>query len=107
FSRTVPILTRLYVGHVTLLPALFVTLVAVHFYLIKQLGISRKATTDATSGPTSASNGEPVTSRFTGHLQKMVGYGLLLFAFIIVLSLFFPAPLGYAGLPGAEVTKPP
>ncbi|MCL5999593.1 MAG: cytochrome bc complex cytochrome b subunit [Chloroflexi bacterium] len=107
FSRTVPILTRLYVGHVTLLPALFVVLMAVHFYLIKQLGISRKATADATSGPTSATSGESVTSRFTVHLQKMVGYGLLLFSFIIILSLFFPAPLGKAGIAGAEVTKPP
>ncbi len=104
FTRSTPILTRLYIGHVTLLPATFAVLIIAHIYLIKQLGISPKAAGDAQSGPASAGRG---TSRFTVHLQKMAGYGFLLLAIIIVLALSVPAPLGKAGLPGAEVTKPP
>ncbi len=104
FTRSVPLLTRLYLGHVTLLPAVFTFLIAAHLYLIKQLGISPEPTDEATSGPPAPSTG---TSRFTAHLWKMVGYGLLLFALVGTLSLLRPAPLGHAGVPGAEVTKPP
>ena len=104
FTRSVPLLTRLYLGHVTLLPAVFTFLIAIHLYLIKQLGISPEVTDEATSGPPSPGTG---TSRFTAHLWKMSGYGLLLFALVGVLSLIWPAPLGQAGVPGAEMTKPP
>lgn len=104
FTRSVPLLTRLYLGHVTLLPAIFTFLIAGHLYLIKQLGISPEPTDEATSGPPSPGKG---TSRFTAHLWKIGGYGLLLFTLVGVLSLIWPAPLGQAGVPGAEVTKPP
>lgn len=104
FTRSVPILTRLYLGHVTLLPAAFTLLIIAHVYLIKQLGISPRASEQATSGP---SVEEPKTSNFAVHLRKMTGYGLLLFALIGVLALVWPAPLGQPGVPGAEVTKPP
>jgi ubiquinol-cytochrome c reductase cytochrome b subunit len=79
-------------------------LIIAHIYLIKQLGISPQATADATSGPPVKEKGR---SRFTGHLRKVTGYGLLLFALVGVLALAWPAPLGQAGVPGAEVTKPP
>jgi ubiquinol-cytochrome c reductase cytochrome b subunit len=103
FTRSVPLLARLYVAHVTLLPALLVVLVIVHMYLIKMLGISPKATVDSVSGPPTPGAG---TSRFSGHLARMLGYGLLLFSVLLILALWVPAPLGKAGLPGAEVTKP-
>lgn len=104
FTRSVPILTRLYLGHVTLLPAAFTLLLLAHVYLIKQLGMSPAATEQATSGPPTQEQG---TSRFTEHLRKMTGYGLLLLTLAGVLALLWPAPLGRAGVPGAEVTKPP
>ncbi|HBY94836.1 MAG TPA: cytochrome B6 [Chloroflexi bacterium] len=104
FTRSVPILTRLYLGHVTLLPAAFTLLIIVHVYLIKQLGISPRATAEATSGPPMKEQG---ASRFTTHLRRMAGYGLLLLALAALLALLWPAPLGQAGVPGAEVTKPP
>lgn len=104
FTRSVPILTRLYIGHLTLLPAAFTLLIIAHVYLIKQLGISPRATGEATSGsPTK----EQVISRFTVHLRKMTGYGLLLLTLAGILALVWPAPLGQAGVPGEEVTKPP
>lgn len=104
FTRSVPILTRLYLGHVTLLPAAFTLLIITHIYLIKQLGISPKAAPDVVSGPPANGQG---TSRFTVHLRRMAGYGLLLFTLAGALALALPAPLGQAGIPGEEVTKPP
>jgi len=104
FTRSVSILTRLYIGHIVLLPAVFIALIAIHAYLIKQLGISPQATKDATSGQLTKDQGN---SNFTVHLRKMTGYGLLLLALIGVLALVYPAPLGQAGVPGVEVTKPP
>lgn len=104
FTLSVPILTRLYLGHVTLLPAAFTLLIIAHLYLIKQLGLSPQATADATSGPPTKEQG---SSRFTVHLRIITGYGLLLLALVGVLALIWPAPLGQAGVPGAEVTKPP
>lgn len=102
FSRSVPLLTRLFDAHVTILPLLFGALVVTHIYLIKQHGISPRPTPDATTRAT-AGEGE---SRFTVHLRRMVGYGLFILAASLALSLIFPAPLGQPGVAGAEVTKP-
>ncbi|HKZ82951.1 MAG TPA: cytochrome b N-terminal domain-containing protein [Anaerolineae bacterium] len=102
FSRTVPLLTRLFNGHTTILPMLFGLLILVHIYLIKQHGISPKATPDTVSR-SMAGEGE---SRFSVHLWRMLGYGLFVLALALLLSLLFPAPLGQPGVAGAEVTKP-
>ncbi len=101
-SRTIPLLTRLFDGHVTILPLLFGLFIATHIFLIKQHGISPKVTPDAT---THATAGEG-TSRFTVHLQRMVGFGLSLLSLTLILSLILPAPIGQPGVAGAEVTKP-
>ena len=60
-------------SHVTILPLLFGLLIAVHIFLVKQHGISPKVTPEATTRST-AGEGD---SRFSIHLQRMVGYGLL------------------------------
>jgi ubiquinol-cytochrome c reductase cytochrome b subunit len=104
FTRSVSILTRLYLGHITLLPAAFIVLIIAHIYLIKQHGISPQAKPDAMSGPPTKGQG---TSNFTLHIRRLVGYGLLLLSLAGVLALVWPAPLGQAGIPGEEVTKPP
>lgn len=102
FSRTVPLLTRLFDGHTTVLPLIFALLVVVHFYLVKQHGISPKVTPEATTRAT-AGEGE---SHFNVHVRRMVGYGLLVFSLALILSLLLPAPLGQPGVAGAEITKP-
>lgn len=104
FTRSVPLLVRLYLGHVTLLPVSFVLLIIAHFYLIKHLGISPQATAEARSGPLAKEQG---TASFTVHLRRLTGYGLLLLALVGLLALMWPAPLGRAGIPGEEVTKLP
>ncbi len=102
FSRSVPLVTRLFNGHITILPLLFALLIAAHIYLVKQHGISPAVTRDAVSRAT-AGEGE---SRFSIHLRRMAGYGLLVLSGALLLSLVFPAPLGQPGVAGAEVTKP-
>jgi quinol-cytochrome oxidoreductase complex cytochrome b subunit len=102
FSRSVPLLTRLFNGHITILPLLFGLLIAGHIFLIKQHGISPKVTPDATARST-AGEGD---SHFSVHLLRMIGFGLIVFSVALVLSLIFPAPLGQSGVAGAEVTKP-
>jgi len=102
FSRSVPLLTRLFDGHATVLPLLFGLLIAAHVYLIKQHGISPKVTPETVSHSTAGQG----ASRFDVHLRRMAGYGLVLFGLTLVLSLVLPAPLGQPGVGGAEVTKP-
>jgi len=103
FSRSVPLLTRVFVGHTALLPLVFLGLIAGHVFLIKQHGISPKVTSDAVSRAT-AGEGD---SHFDVHVRRMVGFGFLLLALALALSLAWPAPLGQPGVAGAEVTKPP
>jgi len=102
FSLSVPMLTRLFNGHVTILPLLFGLLVAAHAFLVKQHGISPRPTVEAVSRGT-AGEGE---SSFSVHLRRMAGYGLVMLALALVLSVVWPAPLGQPGVAGAEVTKP-
>ncbi len=102
FSRTVPLLTRLFNGHATILPLLFGLLLIVHAYLVKQHGISPMVTAEAVSRATAGEGG----SHFASHARRIIGYGLLLLALTLVLSLVWPAPLGQPGVAGAEVTKP-
>jgi len=102
FSRSLPLLTRLYTAHVTILPLAFVLLVLVHLHLIKVHGISPQVVPGAT---TRATAGEG-TSRFTDHAWRLAGFGLLLLGLTIAISLLFPAPIGKAGIPGPEMTKP-
>lgn len=102
FSRSVPLLMRLFNGHVTILPLIFGLLITIHIFLIKQHGISPRVTPDAETRPT-VGEGD---SNFGLHLRRMLGFGLFVFALALTLSLIFPAPLGQPGVAGAEVTKP-
>jgi ubiquinol-cytochrome c reductase cytochrome b subunit len=102
FSRSVPLLMRLFTGHVTILPLIFGLLIAAHIFLIKQHGISPKVAPDAVTRPTTGEG----DSNFGLHLRRMMGFGLFVFALALVLSLLVPAPLGQPGVAGAEVTKP-
>ena len=106
FTASLPILGRLYMAHVVILPAIGMLLLIAHFLLVKRHGISsRPADHDA------AVNGAPEPSRrgstFAAHLVRMTGLGLLLLAAAAVLSIVSPAPLGDRPIPGTETTKPP
>ena len=91
FARSTSLLGRLHSMHVSLLPLLLLGLIGLHFWLIRALGIHTH---------------EPKTSRFTRHLPRLAGYGLLLVAAIGVLAAAFPPGIGHPGVSGVEVTKP-
>lgn len=106
FAASVPLLGRLYIAHIAILPAIGTLLLAAHFLLVKHHGISvLPAQADA------AVDGAPAPERggssFATHLAKMVGYGLVLLALATAVSAIAPAALGGRPIPGTETTKPP
>ena len=106
FETSLPILGRLYVAHIAILPAIGVLLLTAHFLLVKRHGISsRPAQADLAvdGGPAPARGG----STFTAHVARMAGFGLIMLAAATVLALVAPAGLGDRPIPGTETTKPP
>jgi len=106
FTTSLPIIGRLYIAHIIILPAIGFLLLIAHFLMVKRHGISsRPAEADAAleGGPVPARGG----STFTAHLVRMTGFGLIMLAVATVLSLVSPAGLGPRPIPGTETTKPP
>ena len=91
FALSTPLFSRLHNAHVSVLPLALIGLIALHFTLIRSLGIHAH---------------EPKTSLFTYHLRRLTGAGLLLFALIALLAAIFPPGIGHPGVEGVEVTKP-
>lgn len=91
FAASTTLFTRLHNIHVSLLPLALVGLIGVHFTLIRVQGIHAH---------------EPKTARFTQHLRKLTGVGLILFAALGLLAAILPPGIGQAGVEGVEVTKP-
>ena len=95
----IPLLTRLYVVHISVLPALFTLAVAVHLLLVKRL---KMAPSPFRKGP------EPEPTRpFTHHLGELAALGLVLVGVLTVLAVLLPPGHGPAPVEGLEVTKPP
>ena len=110
FTRSVPILTRLYLVHTSILPAVFTFLVLAHFYLVKYHEISPLPRRSDGQGTASTQEGNAKAhgnSYFTSHVKDLVGYGMVLAGLVSVLALAFPAIIGPQVVPGIEVTKPP
>lgn len=108
FTRSTPILARLYIAHVSTLPVLLIILLIVHFFLIKKHGISPlPAQADTGEAPGGILPKERQSGRYSEHLKKMAGYGLILFAMAGILGVLFPPGIGAIADPGQEITKPP
>ena len=106
FETSLPIIGRLYIAHIAILPLIGVLLLIAHFLLVKRHGMSAlPAQADAAvdGGPIPAKGG----STFTAHLVRMAGFGLVMLAVATVLTLIWPAGLGERPIPGTETTKPP
>jgi ubiquinol-cytochrome c reductase cytochrome b subunit len=106
FEASLPILGRLYMAHVVILPAIGTLLLISHFLLVKRHGISSlPVVADAAvdGGPQPVKTG----STFAAHLARMAGFGLLILAVTTVLAIVLPATLGDRPIPGTETTKPP
>ncbi len=105
FGASLPIVGRLYIAHVVILPALGTFLLIAHFLLVKRHGISAlPAEFDAAldGGPEPSKGG----STFTAHLVRMAGFGLMIVGATALLSLFVSPPLGPSPNPSIEVSKP-
>lgn len=106
FTTSLPIIGRLYIAHIVILPALGVLFLIAHFLLVKRHGISARpleADSAVDGGPVPDKRG----STFTAHLVRMAGFGLLMLAVATVLAIVLPAGLGDRPIPGTETTKPP
>ena len=98
FSEDLPLIVRLYVAHVAVIPGLIVGLLALHFLLVKRHGISsHPAIPDA---PAEAR--EP----FTHHLRRLGAFGLGLLGVLGGLAVVFPPGIGPTPVEGIEVTRP-
>ena len=91
FVASTPLFSRLHNLHVSVLPLALLGLIGLHFTLIRVFGIHSH---------------EPKTARFTQHLRRLTGVGLLLFALIGALAAAFPPKIGHPAVEGVEVTKP-
>jgi len=105
FTTSFPILGRLYISHIMILPGIGTLLLITHFLLVKHHGISFKpAVADAEIA------GKPVmekpASTFSSHLIRMTGFGLLILGVALVLSLVWAPLVGERPDPTIEVTKP-
>ena len=110
FTTSTPILQRLFIAHVAILPLLLIGLMAAHFYLIKHHGISsvpgREEQRPQQVTDTQAAIRSEGHVPFTNHMLHIAGWGLLLTAGGSLLALLISAPLGDVIDPGEEKTKP-
>ena len=110
FTRSVPLLTRLYLVHTSILPAIFTFLVLAHMFLVNYHKISplpERGSGQGVTGTQGRSQLPGGISYFTTHVKELVGYGMVLAGLLSLLALAFPAVLGPQVVPGIEVTKPP
>lgn len=98
FSADLPLIVRLYVAHVAIIPGLIFVLLAVHFLLVKRHGISPDpAVPDAPAEPV-----EP----FTYHLRRLGAFALALVGALLVAAALFPPGVGPTPVEGIEITRP-
>ncbi len=99
FSASLPLVGRIYVEHMVILPLAFVAIVIVHFYLMHVHNLSPKVDKDAEVGY--ANNEDTVP--FIDHVKRLAGWSFILIAIIAVLALLFPEALGHAGAAGVPL----
>ena len=103
FTPSTPLLSRIFGLHTSLLPLVLITLIALHFWLIRHLGIHTDDSNNP-GGPSGASGAE--TGEFRTHTARLAGFGLVLFAALGVLAVLVPEGIGYPPVAGVEITKP-
>jgi len=110
FTASTPILQRLFIAHVVILPGILLALVGVHFYLIKHHGISSLPGHEEPRTPGHTDTQDAIQREgavpFTSHALHIAGWGLLLTTIASTLALIVAAPLGAIIEPSVEVTKP-
>ncbi len=97
FAQGVPLLSRIYMAHISLLPLITVMLLGLHMFYIKYHKLSPL--------PDKPEGGKVI--KFTQHMAYLRRAGAGAFLLICLLALFIAPPLGDDPIPGLEVTKPP
>jgi ubiquinol-cytochrome c reductase cytochrome b subunit len=99
FSSQMPLLVRLYIAHVSIIPGLILGLLVLHALLIKRHKISPPPDNPDETG-------EPLAP-FTHHLRRVGSLGLVLLGGLGALAVLFPPGVGPTPVEGIEVTRPP
>ncbi len=94
FTRSTTLLSRIFSLHTSLLPLALVGLMALHFWLIRHLGIHAEHSEQSEK------------SVFAVHALRLAAIGSLAFAFVGLLAVIAPEGLGYPPVAGVEMTKP-
>jgi len=100
FGAGTALVSRLYLAHVSFLPAVVFLLLILHFALVRRHGVSPKA--DVAVGEVDGDEDVP----FTDHVRHLVGWSLILLAILVGLAAVTTTPVGAAPVAGIEVTKP-
>ena len=97
FAQGVPLLSRIYMAHISLLPIIAIMMIGLHLFYIKYHKLSQlpDATKPAENIP------------FTQHMAYLRRSGVGIFLLICLLALTLSPPLGEEPILGLEVTKPP
>ena len=103
FAEGLPLLVRLYVAHVVILPGLLLGLFALHALLIKRHAISPKA---SAADPTGVDLASEEKGPFTHHLRRIGAFALVLLSFLGALAVLLPPGVGPTPVEGIEVTRP-
>ena len=91
FTLSTSLLSRVSSLHTSLLPLVLLALMALHFWLIRQLGIAAV---------------DPQRTVFRRHAVRLTAVSLLVFAAVGALAALAPEGLGYPPVAGVEITKP-
>ncbi len=96
FAQGVPLLNRLFVAHISILPVLTLPLIGLHLFYVKYHKLSEKPD-------------EPESEKisFFKHILFLNRSGAGVFFVICLLALLITPPLGEPPVFGMEVTKPP
>ena len=97
FSPGVPLLSRIYMAHISFLPIVTMGLLGLHIFYIKYHKLSAK--------PGETDTGQMIP--FTQHMAYLRRVGVGVFTLICLLASTISPPLGNAPIMGLEVTKPP
>jgi quinol-cytochrome oxidoreductase complex cytochrome b subunit len=97
FAQGVPLLNRIYMAHISLLPIIAIMLIGLHLFYVKYHKLSQlpDAKKPAKNIP------------FTQHMAYLRRSGAGIFLLICLLALTLSPPLGEEPVLGLEVTKPP
>jgi len=100
FGAGTALVSRLYLAHVSFLPAVVFLLLLLHFALVRRHGVSSKPTVAV--GEVDGDETVP----FTDHARHLIGWSLILSAILVGLAALTATSVGAAPVAGIEVTKP-